>query len=77
MHTYDVKAEYAIFDMARCNSPDYYPWAFMENLKNGWYTATKYNGGMRVFKPPKIVVFMNEDPPRSKLSADRYDVFKI
>lgn len=77
MHAYNTKAEYAIFDMARCNNPDYYPWNFMENLKSGWYTSTKYNGGMKCFKPPKIAVFLNEEPPRNKLSNDRYQIFRI
>lgn len=75
MHTYDVGAPLAVFDMARCNSPDYWPWNFMENLKNGWFTSTKYNGAMTIFKPPSILVLCNEDVPRNKLSQDRYDVF--
>lgn len=77
MHCYDTTAEIAVFDMARCNNPDYYPWNFMENLKNGWFTSTKYKGGMKIFKPPKIIVFMNENPPRNKLSADRFNVLFI
>lgn len=77
MYAYNTDAEYVVFDMARCNNPDYYPWNFMENLKNGWFTSTKYKGGMKVFKIPKIVVFMNQDPPRCKLSADRYEIYKI
>lgn len=77
MYAYDTEAEYVIFDMARCNNPDYYPWNFMENLKNGWFTSTKYKGGMKMFEAPKIIVFMNELPPRNKLSSDRYNVFSI
>lgn len=67
----------AIFDMARCNSLEWYPWNFMENLKNGWFTSTKYDSGMRIFNPPKIVVFMNQLPPMDKFSRDRYDIFEI
>jgi hypothetical protein len=77
MHSYDTMVDYVVFDMARCNNPDYFPWNFMENLKNGWFTSTKYNGGMKIFNPPKIVVFMNEMPPRNKLSSDRYEIYKI
>lgn len=77
MHSYKTDAEFAVFDMARCNNPDYYPWNFMENLKNGWYTSTKYNGGMRIFTPPKIIVFMNQEPPKDKLSFDRYEIYSI
>jgi len=72
------RIETAIFDMARCNNPDWFPWSFMENLKNGWFTSTKYNGRFQpVHEEIKIVVFMNEDPPRNKLSSDRYDVMFI
>lgn len=77
MHSYHKKATIAVFDMARCNNPDYYPWNFMENIKNGWFTSTKYQGGFHQFTPPKIVVFMNQDPPRDKLSEDRYQVLFI
>lgn len=77
MYAYDTSADFVVFDMARCNNPDYYPWNFMENLKNGWFTSTKYKGGMKTFNTPKIVVFMNQDPPRGKLSADRYEIYKI
>lgn len=76
-HSKQPNVDYVIFDMARCNNTDWYPWNFMENLKNGWYTTTKYNGYMATFKPPKLVVFMNEEPPRDKFSADRYCVFRI
>lgn len=77
MYAYDTMAKVVIFDMARCNNPDYYPWNFMENLKNGWFTSTKYKGGIKMFPAPKIIVFMNERPPMNKLSADRYDIFSI
>lgn len=77
MHSYDHTATIAVFDMARCNNPDWFPWAFMENLKNGWYCSTKYQGGLKAFVPPKIIVLMNEDPPRNKLSKDRYEILKI
>ena len=77
MYAYDVKAEYVVFDMARCNNPDYYPWNFMENLKNGWFTSTKYKGGLKTFVPPKICVFMNQMPPMGKLSHDRYEIYTI
>jgi len=74
MTAYNAAAKIAVFDMARCNSPEWFPWNFIENLKNGWFTTTKYHGRMRCFTPPKVVVFMNQDPPRNKLSMDRYDV---
>lgn len=77
MHSYNTEAEVALFDMARCNNPDYWPWNFMENLKNGWFCSTKYQGTMKVFNAPKIVVFTNSTPPKDKLSADRYEIYNI
>lgn len=77
MYAYKTDVKIVVFDMARCNNAEYYPWNFMENLKNGWFTSTKYKGGMKMFQPPKIVVFMNSDPPRDKLSADRYEIYNI
>ncbi len=74
MNCYDTKAKYVCFDMAKCNDANYWPWNFMENLKNGWFTSTKYQGGMKVFDAPKIVVFTNNDVPSDKLSEDRYDM---
>jgi hypothetical protein len=74
----DSVYELAIFDLARCIDPNWYPWGFMENLKNGWFCSTKYDGGFVMVKPDiKIVVFTNTDPPKDKLSIDRYDVYKI
>lgn len=63
--------------MARCNDSKYFAWNFMENLKNGWFTTMKYQGMMKAFKPPKIVVFMNEEPEMNKLSIDRYDIYYL
>ena len=71
MHSYDVTAKIAVFDMARCNNTDWWPWNFLENLKNGWFCSTKYNGRMKMFEPPKILVLSNSDVPQGKLSEDR------
>lgn len=77
MHAYTPEAAIAVFDMARCTIPEYWPWQFIENLKNGWFTTTKYNSRMIRFTPPKVVVFCNDDIPRDKLSGDRYQVMFI
>lgn len=78
MHAFDVNAKYAIFDMARCNDCNYYPWNFMENLKNGWFTTTKYNGRQCILNNKiKVLVLMNQEPPKDKLSADRWNIFRI
>jgi len=68
---------FAVFDMARCNDHKFYPWNFMENLKNGWYCNLKYESRMVCFTPPKVIVFMNEVPPFDKFSMDRYVIFNV
>ena len=69
--------EFAIFDMARCNDSRWWPWTFIENIKNGIFMSTKYQGGMKIFDIPKVVMFMNVEPDMDKLSADRYDLMYI
>ena len=77
MHTYDTNAEYVVFDMARCNNPEWFPWNFIENIKNGWFMSTKYTGGLKIFKAPKIIIMTNQYPPEGKLSADRIKIYSI
>lgn len=71
MYSYNMQ-KYAVFDMARCNDEKFYPWNFMENLKNGWYCNLKYESRMVYFDPPKIIVMLNQAPNFSKFSMDRY-----
>lgn len=65
-----------VFDMARCNDVDYFPWNFMEQLKNGYYISPKYVSRKVECESQKIVVFMNELPP-IKFSLDRYEVYTV
>lgn len=69
--------KYCVFDMARCNDPKFYPWNFMENLKNGWFCNLKYESRMSIFEPPKIIVMTNSMPPYDKFSIDRYLIFDV
>lgn len=66
----------AVFDMARCNDEKFYPWNFMENLKNGWFTNLKYESRMVYFEPPKIIVMLNHVPDFNKFSMDRYCILE-
>lgn len=74
MYSYNNQ-KYAVFDMARCNDTKFFPWNFMENLKNGWYCNLKYESRMCCFEAPKVIVMMNEVPPFDKFSMDRYVIF--
>lgn len=77
MTAYKTGAEMCILDMARCNDVNWWPWNFMENVKNGSFTSVKYKGRENDFKRPKVIVFSNVEIPRDKLSADRYQVINI
>jgi len=78
MHAFSKKpSAFAAFDMARSFDAAWFPYSFIENLKNGWFTSVKYDGGMFCFPPVKIVVFMNQDPPLDKFSLDRYDIMYV
>ena len=47
-------------------------------LKNQYVVSNKYKShGKVVLKLPHVIVFMNEDPDRSKLSEDRYIVWDV
>lgn len=61
-------------DCARSKQSEYIQYDFLEEVKNGRLFSPKYESRMKVFKPPHVVVMMNERPDMTKLSMDRYDV---
>jgi len=63
-----------VFDLARCNSQEFWPYQAIEFFKNGFGFSPKYGSMTKKFKPCKVIVFCNEEPDKSKLSADRWDI---
>lgn len=49
----------------------------IEALKNGMILSTKYEGRMALFNPCHVIVFANERPDETKLSADRWVIIDI
>lgn len=50
----------------------------LESLKDRMVFSPKYQPRMKVLtKVPHVVVFSNEDPPRDRLSSDRYQVHNL
>ncbi len=49
----------------------------IEQVKNGIFFNTKYEGMMIVFNPPHVVVFANDMPNEDAMSADRWDIVEI
>jgi hypothetical protein len=73
---YDEKTTTMFMDVPRTRI-EFFPWDFLENIKNGTIFSGKYTSCMKRFDVPHIVVFMNESPDETKLSHDRYDIKHI
>ncbi len=71
------KPKVVFMDCPRSKQGEYIQYDFLEHMKNGLVFSPKYDSRTKRFKPPHVVVFMNEEPDRTKLSADRYNVIQI
>jgi len=49
-------------------------YAYIEAIKNGMITATKYSGGTSIFPIGYMIVFANWMPKIKCLSIDRWDI---
>lgn len=65
-----------LMDVPR-ESTDVLQYRVFEELKDGFVQATKYNPTPKYFDPCHVVVFMNDEPDRSRLSADRVEIAHI
>jgi len=52
-------------------------YAYLEDIKDGHMTATKYQGQNKFFNSPICIVMSNWFPSTSKLSQDRWDIRRI
>lgn len=52
-------------------------WKAVEEIKDAFFFSPKYEGGMVNENPPFILMFANQAPPLSELSADRWKVHEI
>ena len=50
---------------------------FIEGVKNGLIFSSKYEARMKFLPKCHVVVFMNEIPDSTKLSADRYTIIQV
>jgi len=64
-------------DAPRAKQSDFIQYDFLEDLKNGRVFSPKYESIMKTYEPIHIVVCMNEQPDRTKLSTDRYKIINI
>ncbi len=72
-HAYKGTNRVVFFDIprSRCDA-QMLPYGFLESVKNGSIFCSKYDSKSKRFAPAHLVVFMNEMPDLTKLSADRY-----
>lgn len=73
---YDESIRVLFIDVPRLRL-EFFPYDFLEAVKNGYIFSSKYNSQVKVFNPPHLVVFMNQEPQMDKLSADRYVIVNI
>lgn len=52
-------------------------YTYLENIKDGRMTTTKYSGKTIKFNTPHLIVFANFPPMVNKLSMDRWDIYHI
>lgn len=80
-------AKYAVATMVQKGKPldvvifgyprstaEFIQYGCIEEIKDGIFFSAKYESGMIMYNTPHVVVFSNEEPDYSKMSADRWDV---
>jgi hypothetical protein len=74
-HAIDSSRRVFLFDLPRSSS-EFLQYTVLEQLKDGIVFSPKYNSRTKLLDhgTPHVVVFMNEQPDRNKLSRDRYQV---
>ena len=65
------------FDCPRSKQGEYVQYDFLEEVKNGYVFSPKYESRLKIIDTPHVVVFMNEQPDMTKLSADRYEITEL
>lgn len=70
-----VKPKVCLMNLRR-SQEEHVNYNAIESLKDGIMATGKYEGGQCIFDSPHVVVFANFMPDRSKLSRDRWKVFK-
>ena len=65
-----------IFDFSR-DAAEYINYGLLEQIKNGYVWSPKYTSVVKQFNTPHVLVFSNQEPDRTKMSRDRWDVHHI
>ena len=65
-----------IIDIPRV-STDYVSYSGIEEIKNGLFYSSKYEGGQVIMNPPHIICFANKEADTWKMSQDRWKIIEI
>lgn len=68
--------EHVIFDLAR-SQQDHINYEVMEQIKNGRIFSAKYESMTKIYARPHLVVFSNSMPDLTKMSQDRWHIYRI
>lgn len=66
-----------VINLPRQSSDHNRMYEYLEEIKDGFVTATKYEGGTVCFDSPHVVVFANFPPRVGQLSMDRWKIREI
>lgn len=72
----DSEKSIFIFDYTR-EATDFISYSTLEQIKNGMVWSPKYASIVKQFATPHVLVFSNQEPDRTKMSSDRWDVHHI
>ena len=75
LYAYGTQAV-VMFDLTR-QLQEVISYGTLESLKNGMAFSRKYECRERIFEPTKVVVFTNQPPNMTALTADRYTILDL
>lgn len=70
------KTNLVVFDLPR-NNGNKISYSALESIKNGLICNTKYETGNKLFDPPHIIIFANQEPEWDSMSTDRFKVLRV
>lgn len=72
---YKITTKLLVVDVPR-EKGEHLQYSFLEQVKDGILSSPKYQSEIKMFPPPHVLVFMNEEPNMNSLSEDRYHIIK-
>lgn len=66
-----------LINIPMCQDSDHVSWQGIEEVKDMFFFSPKYHGGQVCGYNPHVFIFSNEEPPRQKLSMDRWVIRRI